>query len=268
MRQIAGHSPAGLPAARIEFAGEQSDGDLRLGVRPHAVVAVVPVEVVPVDLAAPGGDAGLVGHPGPAFPQQREQAQGQREVAEMIGAPLQLESVLRALSVGRGHHAGVVDQEVDRPSLCREGVHQLRDRMPTTTGPGRGWIPVRREPERACPRRRVSPLSWLRTGITTSAPARARRAAITRPMPSLAPVTTASCPLRSGIWMSCLLVMRKALQVWVPRLRWVHNPCSRRSVDGFSAQSSTDRQSTPEAGSTLRPGTAERIVIRTGFVRR
>src|SRR5829696_2141174 len=48
----------------------------------------------------------------------------------------------------------------------------------------------------------ASPLAAERTGSSTSAPARARRSAIATPMPSLAPVTTARLPLRSGTSMS------------------------------------------------------------------
>src|SRR6478735_10275775 len=44
----------------------------------------------------------------------------------------------------------------------------------------------------------ASPLVRLRTGISTSAPAPARAAAMPRPIPSLAPVTTARLPSRSG----------------------------------------------------------------------
>ncbi|MDQ0735071.1 hypothetical protein QFZ50_001534 [Arthrobacter agilis] len=43
----------------------------------------------------------------------------------------------------------------------------------------------------------ASPLTWLRTGMMTSAPAPASRVAMTVPMPSLAPVTTARVPVRS-----------------------------------------------------------------------
>jgi hypothetical protein len=48
----------------------------------------------------------------------------------------------------------------------------------------------------------------LRTGMVTSDPAIANRRAISRPRPSLAPVTTASFPSRSGIAISiCLRVI-------------------------------------------------------------
>ncbi|SHT38612.1 apolipoprotein N-acyltransferase [Mycobacteroides abscessus subsp. abscessus] len=45
----------------------------------------------------------------------------------------------------------------------------------------------------ACPLRR------FRTGMNTSAPAPASFIAISSPIPSLAPVTTARCPDRSGM---------------------------------------------------------------------
>ena len=47
--------------------------------------------------------------------QQRQQVSGQREVAQVIAAELQLETVGRGVALGRLHDAGVVDQDVDRP---------------------------------------------------------------------------------------------------------------------------------------------------------
>jgi hypothetical protein len=44
--------------------------------------------------------------------QQVQHLPGEREVAEVVGAELQLEAVPRGL-LRRGHHAGVVDQQVD-----------------------------------------------------------------------------------------------------------------------------------------------------------
>ena len=51
---------------------------------------------------------------------------GEREVAEMITAELQLEAVGGGLAIGRLHDAGVVDQDVDRPAL---GVEFFTERV-------------------------------------------------------------------------------------------------------------------------------------------
>lgn len=61
----------------------------------------------------------------------------------------------------------------------------------------------------------ASPLPTVRTGMRTSAPARASRAAISTPTPSLAPVTIASFPVRSGTGMSMVFGM-----VWLLSLRF------------------------------------------------
>ncbi len=120
-------------------------------------------------------------------------------MAEVVGAELQLEPVGGGLPLGRGHHAGVVDQQVDRPALGPQRRRRARRRSRGRRGRGRAGSG--RRPGARCRIRATaaSPLARLRTGRRTSAPAAARRAAMPRPMPSLAPVTTARRPVRSGM---------------------------------------------------------------------
>ena len=102
---------AGLGEPALELEHEQQVGELGLAVGGPALVgAPLPVEVLEVDLAHPvraGGDL----HD--AVADVLEQQPGEREVAEVVGADLGLEPVLGA-ALGDGHHARVVDQDVDR----------------------------------------------------------------------------------------------------------------------------------------------------------
>ena len=99
-----------------------------------------------------------------------QQQTRQREVAEVVGAELQLEAVFGGLPRRRVHHAGVVDQQVD----ARVGGAQLV---------GRRADAVQRATGRAAAPRRSAfglaamilsaaalPLSRLRTASTTCAP--------------------------------------------------------------------------------------------------
>jgi hypothetical protein len=81
-----------------------------------------------VDGAAAGRDAGLGGDPRATGAQQRQEPSGEGEVAEVVGAELQLVAVDRRLSLGRRHHAGVVDQQVDRHGLVDQLAGELGDR--------------------------------------------------------------------------------------------------------------------------------------------
>ena len=197
---------------------------------------VLPVEVVPVDRALVGRDAHLAGHVRASCTQQRQQASDEREVAEVVGRELQLESVVGQLPRRRVHHSGIVDQDVDGPPLAARALGERCDRL------------ERRQIERADAddgiRRPLADargsglaLLELRTGMRMSAPARASRAAISNPTPSLAPVTRACLPVRSGTGMSRIFGMRAA-------------PCSRgclhRSGERcgrFRARSPRDRRS-------------------------
>jgi hypothetical protein len=65
--------------------------------------------------------AGHCHHPGGVGGEQgREQAGGERPVPEVVHPELQLESVVSA-EFGGGHHAGVVDQDVDGLVARRDG---------------------------------------------------------------------------------------------------------------------------------------------------
>ena len=187
------------PAARLrrlEFETEQAAGDLGLPVGAHDVVAAFAVQVVPVDRSAARGDADLRGHPGPTGPEQRQQLGGQREVARDGWCRTAARTRRPWSAAGRGHHAGVVDQQVDRCSPPYAAGRPARRPTPARTGPaspgrsspsgaGRGSSPPPPRPWPGCgpasrPRRRPRPAPW-----------RCRR-----PTPSLAPVTIARS--RSG----------------------------------------------------------------------
>ena len=102
---------ARLVEPALELEREEQVGELGLPVgAPARVAAALPVEVVEVDRARCG-----------ARRRRRsttrsvtcgQQQVGQREVAEVVGAELHLEAVRGAL-LGHGHHAGVVDQDVE-----------------------------------------------------------------------------------------------------------------------------------------------------------
>ncbi len=126
MRGVGHDSPVGPLASAVELEGEHQVRRLRLRVGLGRVVALLPLQVVEFDAAHSGRraaqrrDTGVVGGA-----KQRQQVAGQREVAEMVAAELQLESVGRGLAFGRLHDAGVVDQDVDRPAF---GVELLAER--------------------------------------------------------------------------------------------------------------------------------------------
>src|SRR5699024_3713101 len=84
--------------------------ELGLGVGARGPVgAALPVGVVEVDRADAVGEGGDGDH---AAHDLRQQQVGQREVAEVVGAELELEPVGRAPQ-RRDHQPGVVDQQVD-----------------------------------------------------------------------------------------------------------------------------------------------------------
>lgn len=102
---------------------------LRLAVGAHAAVGALPVEVVPVHAALVGGDADLQGHPRLSLAQQRQDVADEGGVPEMVGAELQLEPVLRQLTLGRRHHPGVADEGVDGLSLATQRLAERGDRL-------------------------------------------------------------------------------------------------------------------------------------------
>jgi hypothetical protein len=60
--------------------------------------------------------------------EQRQQVPDEGEVAEVVGAELQLEPVRGRLPFRRGHHARVVDEDVDRLALLQQHRAQRGDR--------------------------------------------------------------------------------------------------------------------------------------------
>src|SRR6202011_1881447 len=87
---------------------------------PGLVGLALPVEVIEVDPAHPVPRGGDGDH---ASGDNVQQQVGQREVAEVVGAELELEAVDGARQRG-DHHAGVVDQEVDVAlPCCGEAAH-------------------------------------------------------------------------------------------------------------------------------------------------
>ncbi|GAA2003410.1 hypothetical protein GCM10009755_10540 [Brevibacterium samyangense] len=114
--------------APVEFESEESDGDRRLAVGVAAVVRARPVEVVPVDRVLVRGDADLRGHACTPRAQEREEEPDEREVPEVVRAPLQFETVGRRPAFRRGHDAGVVHEDVDRPAVLGQRLSELADR--------------------------------------------------------------------------------------------------------------------------------------------
>ncbi len=146
--------------------------------------------------AAGGGDAELGDHPGAAGDQQRQQVPDQGDVAQVVGAPLQL--VASAVVCRSG---GVIT-----PALAPAGAPAGPRREGVAEGGDRGQ---RGQVQRA--QGHVGPgdggadggdgrlaLGGVAHRQHHLAPAEASRVAMTRPMPSLAPVTTARRPVRSG----------------------------------------------------------------------
>ena len=166
----------GQPA--LQFVGEQQVGQLGLPVGGDPVVAVFPLQIVEVDRGPDSVARAADGHH-PRAPHRQQVVQqqpGQREVAQMVSAELHLEPVGGEL-LGRPHHPGVVDQQVDpRVGLAQRaggGAHRgqraeveflQRDVGVRVGGDDAG--------------QRELPFSRLRTASTTWAPASASAAAV------------------------------------------------------------------------------------------
>jgi diguanylate cyclase (GGDEF)-like protein/PAS domain S-box-containing protein len=89
----------------------------------------------------------------------------------------------------------------------------------------------------------VAPLAGLRTGMITSAPARARRPAMTNPIPSLAPVTTASFPDRAGMVRSMVRATNGLPNLRRDRRDLLVGPSSGNPARRFRARLPMDRRS-------------------------
>ncbi|KAF0653596.1 TetR family transcriptional regulator [Cyanobium sp. Copco_Reservoir_LC18] len=107
--------------APLQLQGEHHVGQLALAVGPPAVVAALALEIVEGDAAevlGPGGDGD---HPGAGpVAQQGQQGEGEGDVAQVVGAELELET-LAGEGPGRRHHAGVVDQQVEAAVALGDG---------------------------------------------------------------------------------------------------------------------------------------------------
>jgi hypothetical protein len=95
----------------LELEGEQEIRELRLAVHgPTAVGLRAPVQVGEVDAPHAVG-TGRDGHDAIGDPRQQQVREG--EVAEVVGAEVQLEAVGRR-RLRHEHDAGIVDEHVDR----------------------------------------------------------------------------------------------------------------------------------------------------------
>jgi hypothetical protein len=118
--QIAADAPRPSGAAAVQLHREQSEGNLRGAVGPHRVVALLRVEIVPKHRVLVRGDAHLAGHGRAPGRQERKQLRCEREVTQVVGRELQLESIDGGLTGRRRHHARVVDEDMDRTLLAQE----------------------------------------------------------------------------------------------------------------------------------------------------
>ena len=115
-------------AAPLQFEREHQAGQLRLAVGGHRRVAARRLQVVELQRAIARGDAGQRHHARVgAGAQQRQQVRGQRVVAEVVGAELQLEAVFGHLPRRWRHHRGVVDQQVEARVPCAEALAEFMD---------------------------------------------------------------------------------------------------------------------------------------------
>ena len=109
----------------VEFESEEKVRELGAAVGGPGFVVVLPVEVVKVHGGsavrdgADGDDARRHGRIG--LKDRGEQEAGEGEVAEMVGAELELESVGGEAAFGQGHYAGVVDEQVEAAVRRKEG---------------------------------------------------------------------------------------------------------------------------------------------------
>jgi hypothetical protein len=125
--------------------------------------------------------------------QASEQQAGEREVAEVVGAELQLEAV-GGLAVRRGHDAGIVDQQVEAlvRATSRERSHGI-ERAEVER------LDVERRGRRALADRSRGALALGRVAAGEhDVRAGASERAASMPMPLLAPVITAMRPCWSG----------------------------------------------------------------------
>jgi len=126
------HNDAGRRSLRafeppFQLESEEQIRQLAAPVRRPRNVAALPLQVAEVHgraamrNGADGDDAGGRGFRLIAGTEQRGQQQpGEREVAEVIRAELQLESLRRGAALRQGHDAGIVDEQIEAPAGGKE----------------------------------------------------------------------------------------------------------------------------------------------------
>jgi hypothetical protein len=195
VREDTRDAPAALGGASLELSREEAEGDLRLAVGALAVVRALPLRVVPVHATAIRGDADLGDDAGLPRLEQRQQLGDESDLAEMIGAELQLEPVGGRPTRGRRHHARVVDEEADGHSSSRRVSPRAHRRQRRGPAPGRSR--TRPAPCERSPRRR--PALSRGSGPEERSPRPPRRdARRCAAILSLPPVTTARVPRDRG----------------------------------------------------------------------
>ena len=122
-----GELRAGCRGAPLQLEREEQVGQLGAAVGDVGVVALRRVALEHLAVAGVVGDRRHRRDPGRrCLEQVRHQQPGEGEVAEVVGAELQLEAVVGLASPRRGHHAGVVDEEVEGAlEPLGQGVHRL-----------------------------------------------------------------------------------------------------------------------------------------------
>ncbi len=123
--------------AAIHLEGQHQVGQLRLLVALHGTVVAGRLQVAEVQPAALVGDRGdhhdagcRSQRFGGGALERRQQQRGQGEVAEDVGAELQLEAVDGLEPLRRRHDAGVVEQQIERKAAFElaggEGAHRCQ----------------------------------------------------------------------------------------------------------------------------------------------
>ena len=171
MREDADHGRAGGAQPAVELEPEDGVGELRALVVAARRVRALGLQIVEVDLARAVLEARDGDDPRRASRSASASSSmpGEREVAEVVGAELQLEAV-GGLAARRHHHAGVVDEQVEARVVGRR-------RRPRTRAPSRGRRGRARAgrarpsgPRRGSASRAIRPCVWSRAVSTTRAP--------------------------------------------------------------------------------------------------
>ena len=164
-------------AAAMQLHAEQSEGDLRRGVGTHRGVAPLDLDVVEIQPVVIGGQAALQRDASAPGAQERKDAGGERGMAEEVRLEVQFEAVCaqRAAPDLRGSTipAFATYRSIGRPSR-REGASRGR-RSTASEARSRSRRPIARPARsRGCAATAASPFVRLRTGRTSSAPARGK----------------------------------------------------------------------------------------------